>query len=116
LRFDAGGRGGGMGSGGNKPFNGPNPAYGAPITYYLKEKGAAKIEILDASGKIIRDLATIPQEAGLNRTTWDLRYQGPHVRRAEAEDDGGGFRFRAVGPQVLPGKYTIRLTAARARR
>jgi photosystem II stability/assembly factor-like uncharacterized protein len=112
LRFDAGGRGGGMGSGGNKPFNGPNPAYGAPVTYYLKEKGTAKIEILDASGKMIRDLGTIPQEAGLNRTTWDLRYQGPHVRRTDVEDDGGGFRFRAVGPQVLPGKYTIRLTAA----
>jgi hypothetical protein len=113
LRFDGGGRGGGggLGSGGNKPFSGPNPAYGAPVTYYLKEKGPAKIEILDTAGKVIRDLGPIPQDAGLNRTTWDLRYQGPHVRRAEAEDDGGGFRFRPIGPLVLPGKYTVRLTA-----
>jgi photosystem II stability/assembly factor-like uncharacterized protein len=112
LRFDGGGRGGGgLGSGGNKPFSGPNPAYGAPVTYYLKEKGPAKIEIADATGKVIRDLGAVPQETGLNRTTWDLRFQGPHVRRAESDDDGGGFRFRATGPLVLPGKYTIRLTA-----
>ena len=113
LRFDGGGRGGGggLGSGGNKPFSGPNPGYGAPVTYYLKEKGPAKIEILDSSGKVIRDLGAVPQDAGLNRTTWDLRYQGPHVRRAESDDDGGGFRFRPIGPLVLPGKYTVRLTA-----
>ena len=113
LRFDGGGRGGGggLGSGGNKPFSGPNPSYGAPVTYCLKEKGPAKIEIVDATGKVIRDLGPVPQEAGLNRTTWDLRFQGPHVRRTESDDDGGGFRFRATGPLVLPGKYTIRLTA-----
>jgi photosystem II stability/assembly factor-like uncharacterized protein len=113
LRFDGGGRGGGggLGSGGNKPFSGPNPAYGAPVTYYLKEKGPAKIDVLDSTGKVIRSLGALPQEAGLNRTTWDLRYEGPHVRRAGAADDGGGFRFAAVGPLVLPGTYTIRLTA-----
>jgi photosystem II stability/assembly factor-like uncharacterized protein len=113
LRFDGGGRGGGggLGSGGNKPFSGPNPAYGAPVTYYLKEKGAAKIEILDGAGKVIRDLGPVPQDAGLNRVTWDLRYQGPHVRNAQSDDDGGGFRFRPIGPLVLPGKYTVRLTA-----
>lgn len=113
LRFDSGGRGGGgLGSGGNKPFSGQNPAYGAPVTYYLKEKGAAKIEILDGAGKVIRDLGPVPQDAGLNRTTWDLRYQGPRVRATpSADDDGGGFRFRPIGPLVLPGKYTVRLTA-----
>jgi len=48
LRFDGrGGFGGGLGSGGNKPFSGPNASYGAPITYYLKDKGPAKIEILE---------------------------------------------------------------------
>ena len=109
LRFDGGG--GGIGSGGNKPFVGSNPPYGAPVTYYLKERGPAKIEILDATGKLIRDLGSIPQAAGLNRTTWDLRYQGPHIRTVETDDSGGGFRFRAVGPLVLPGKYTVRLTA-----
>ncbi len=114
LRFDAAARGGGsVGQNGNKPFTGPNPAYGAPITYYLKAGGPAKIEILDAAGKVIRDLGSVPQEAGLNRVTWDLRYQGPHTRRpAGGNDEGGGFRFPSIGPQALPGKYTVRMTAA----
>jgi hypothetical protein len=116
LRFDGGrGGGGGLGSGGSKPFRGPNPAYGAPITYYLKDKGAAKIEILDGTGKVIRELERISQDQGLNRVTWDLRYQGPRLRRQpdpeQGEEEGGGFRFRPMGPQVLPGKYTVRLTA-----
>lgn len=114
LRFDGGrGGGGGMGSGGNKPFHGASGAYGVPITYYLKDKGAAKIEIVDGAGKVIRDLGPIAQESGLNRVTWDLRYQGPHLRRPPDPDQEaeGGFRFRPMGPQVLPGKYTVRLTA-----
>jgi photosystem II stability/assembly factor-like uncharacterized protein len=115
LRFDGGGGrgGGGIGQGGNKPFAGPNPPYGAAITYYLKEHGPAKVEVLDEAGKLVRDLGAMPQEAGLNRVVWDLRHQGPHARTmgAAAADDGGGFGFPARGPLVLPGKYTVRLTA-----
>jgi len=118
LRFDGGGGrggGGGIGMGGNKPFSGPNPPYGAAITYYLKEAGATKVEVLDGSGKVIRDLGTVPQEAGLNRTVWDLRFQGPRARRTPGEGgdeaEGGGRGFPARGPLVLPGKYTVRLTA-----
>jgi photosystem II stability/assembly factor-like uncharacterized protein len=119
LRFDGGGGrgGGGIGMGGNKPFAGPNPPYGAPISYYLKDRGPAKIEVLDASGKLIRDLGTVPQEQGINRAVWDLRVQPPHSRRAPGEADGGGDAeaggrgFPARGPLVLPGKYTVRLTA-----
>ena len=98
LRFyDGGGRGGGggLGSGGNKPFSGPNPAYGAPVTYYLKEKVGG--EDRDSRCRRQSGFATsapFRRTRSLNRTTWDLRYQGPHVRRAEADDDGGGFRFR----------------------
>ncbi|HLJ50214.1 MAG TPA: hypothetical protein VKU01_29575 [Bryobacteraceae bacterium] len=111
LRYDAARGGPGMGSGGNKPFSGPNPAYGVPITYYVKDKGPAKIEILDGAGKVIRDLGSIPQDPGLNRVTWDLRYQGPRLRRPAEPEGEGEFRFRPIGPQVLPGKYTVRLTA-----
>src|SRR5215831_1967871 len=121
LRFDgAGGRGGGgggIGMGGNKPFAGPNPPFGAPITYYLKDRGAAKIEVLDTAGKLVRDLGNLPRDAGLNRVVWDLRYTGPKPRRAAAEGEAGdpetgGRGFPARGPLVLPGKYTVRLTAA----
>ena len=117
LRFDGagGGRGGGgIGMGGDKPFAGPNPPYGAPVTYYLKDRGPAKIEVVDASGKTIRELANLSQDPGLNRVYWDLRYQGPRSRRGEGEatvDAEGGRGGPARGPLVLPGKYTIRLTA-----
>jgi photosystem II stability/assembly factor-like uncharacterized protein len=117
LRFDGGGGrggGGGIGAGGNKPFAGPNPPYGAAITYYLKEHGPSKVEVLDSSGKVIRDLGPVPQDAGLNRVVWDLRFEGPHLRRVAGEGDdaeGGGRGFPARGPLVLPGKYAVRLTA-----
>jgi hypothetical protein len=114
LRFDGGGgRGGGLGQGGNKPFAGPNPPFGAAITYYLKDSGPAQVEVLDAAGKTVRELGKVPQEAGLNRVVWDLRYQGPHSRAVSGADAGdqGGFGFPARGPLVLPGKYTVKLTA-----
>jgi hypothetical protein len=92
---------------------GPNPPFGAAITYYLKDRGPAKVEVLDEAGKMVRDLGPMPQDAGLNRVVWDLRYQGPHARSASGADAGdqGGFAFPARGPLVLPGKYTVRLTA-----
>ncbi len=97
---------------GNKVFTGPNPPYGALITYYLKEKPdektTVKIQILDAAGKVIRELTQIPREKGLNRTAWDLRYEGPRVRRPPSPEEvefTGGPR----GPQVLPGTYRVRL-------
>ena len=109
-----------MGSGGNKPFRATNGPYGAPITYYLKDKGPAKIEILDGAGKVIRDLGPIAQEAGLNRVTWDLRYQGPHLRRPpdpEQDAEGGGFRFRPIGrssswPLMMKPNWWLPLFAA----
>ncbi|MBO0797995.1 MAG: hypothetical protein J2P31_04160 [Blastocatellia bacterium] len=101
---------------GDKPFAGPNPPYGALITYFLKDKidakAPAKVQILDPSGKVIRELAEIPKEKGFNRVAWDLSYEGPKVRRRltpqqteETRPFGGGSR----GPAVLPGTYTVRL-------
>lgn len=98
---------------GDKPFAGPNPPNGALISYYIKEKPDAKtlvsIQILDESGKVLRDLTQVPREAGINRATWDLSYDGPTPRRLPTKDGlaerrGGGAR----GPLVMPGSYTIR--------
>lgn len=98
---------------GNKVFTGPNPSYGALITYYLKdkldEKASVKIEILDSKGKVVRELKENPKDKGLNRVAWDLRYERPKLRRPPSEEEtefSGGPR----GPQVLPGTYTVRLT------
>jgi hypothetical protein len=98
---------------GDKVFRGLNPSYGALITYYLKEKldkkAEIKIEILDKSGKLIRELKNFPREAGLNRIAWDLRFEAARPRRErKAEEDFFGRGPR--GPQVLPDIYSVRLT------
>ncbi|MDQ3684769.1 MAG: phage scaffolding protein, partial [Acidobacteriota bacterium] len=98
---------------GDKVFAGPNPPYGTPITYYLKEKPAektaVKIEILDAAGKVISEVNEPPKEKGLNRAAWNLRYGGPQVRRPPTEEETA-FTGGPRGPHVLPGTYTVRLT------
>jgi hypothetical protein len=98
---------------GDKVFRGVNPSYGALITYYLKEKldkkAEIKIEILDKSGKVIRELKKFPREAGLNRIAWDLRFEAARPRRErKAEEDFFGRGPR--GPQVIPDIYSVRLT------
>jgi photosystem II stability/assembly factor-like uncharacterized protein len=97
---------------GEKIFNGPNPPYGALITYYLKtkldDKATFKIQILDQAGKLVQELERPGREKGLNRVAWNLRYGGGEVRRPPSEEEtafGGGPR----GPQVLPGSYTVKM-------
>ncbi|HSE98485.1 MAG TPA: hypothetical protein VLD57_09500, partial [Blastocatellia bacterium] len=98
---------------GDKVFAGPNPPYGALITYYLKakpdEKTPVKVQVFDSSGKVIREIANVSKEQGLNRVAWDLRAEGARQRRPPSEEFiafFGGPR----GPQILPGTYTVRLT------
>ena len=98
---------------GEKVFAGPNPSYGALITYYLKEKPddqtTLKIQVFGDGGKLIQELQKPAKEKGLNRVAWDLRYTGPEQRRPPSEEEtafGPGPR----GPQVTPGTYTVRLT------
>jgi photosystem II stability/assembly factor-like uncharacterized protein len=99
---------------GDKVFTGPNPAAGALITYYLKdkldEKADFKVQVFDRDGKLVQDLERPSREKGLNRITWNLRLGGPEVRRPPTPEQiafGGGSR----GPQVLPGTYTVKMTA-----
>jgi len=108
-----------------------NPPTGAVLDYYLKEKQtqAVQLEILDSAGKLVRRFASTDQpqrtspneidipmywihemeplsaEAGMHRFVWDIRY---------AFAGGGGRRTRrgGGGPLAVPGKYTVRLTAA----
>ncbi len=98
---------------GDKAFAGPNPPYGALITYFLKEKPAEKtsfkIEILDAKGKLVQELRNPPKEQGLNRTSWNLRYSAAEQRRPPAEEETT-FTGPPRGPHVLPGAYSAKLT------
>ncbi len=87
-----------------------------------------KLEVLDASGKVIRTLPpkdaaergsgeeaeggargnranALPGDAGLNRFVWDQRYEG--ASRVPNSPLWGGS---TEGPDALPGKYQVRLT------
>ena len=128
--------GGGGGFFGPRGPVGQNPPGGAIIDYYLKsapgEKEEVTLEILDEKGKVIRKFSDqekregqegggvaaefpefaqrgerLPAEAGLNRFSWDLRYEKP-TQVPGAASWGG----RPEGPLALPGKYEARLTVA----
>jgi len=110
---------------------GMNPPAGAVVYYFLKDApkndAEAKIEILDASGKVIRKYSSteynsleeppdpddkkpekqLKPEAGLNRFVWDLRYEeAHHVPGYYLYEYNGGAR----GPVAVPGHYQVRLT------
>src|SRR6266545_5008352 len=107
---------------------GDNPPPGAIIDYYFKTapKEEVSLEILDASGKVVRHLSskekkegeqppewpdrvervkTIPSNEGMNRFAWDLRYDDP-IQIPGAFYSGTGPR----GPLALPGDYQVKLT------
>jgi photosystem II stability/assembly factor-like uncharacterized protein len=99
--------GGGGWVNGDAVFTGPNPTDEAVITYYQRKRhifGDLKIEVLDAGGKVV---GTIPsnKRRGLNRATWAMRIDPPKVPRAATAAFGA-----AVGPRLLPGTYTVRMT------
>ncbi len=95
-------------------YAGPNPEYGALITYYLKDgphrdtppdSARVSIQILDETGEVIRELEG-PDRPGINRIAWDLRIMPDSVG---AEEEGRSRRPRLVN--VEPGRFTVRLLA-----
>ncbi|MFY9904114.1 MAG: hypothetical protein WAK62_03140, partial [Terriglobales bacterium] len=116
-------------------FDGKNPPNGAVIYFYLKQapkpetKQEVKIEILDATGNVVRSYSSnksepldepldpddkkrekeIKPEDGLNRFVWDLHYEEanrvPNYYLWEYNDG-------AKGPLAVPGNYQVRLTAS----
>jgi photosystem II stability/assembly factor-like uncharacterized protein len=82
-----------------RQFIGPNPPHGAVITYHLAAPSETQIVVRGPDREIVREL-TATGEAGFNRVVWDLRAAGPQ----------GVPNTR--GPFVLPGKYTMYLSAA----
>lgn len=94
---------------GSRMWVAENKPYGSIISYYLAEAtadGKAKIEILDGTGKAIRTF-TGPGAKGINRTAWDLRENTPLPTEPNSEVIWRGVQ----GIRVLPGEYTVRLTA-----
>jgi len=120
---------------------GENPPYGADINFYLGSGGkdtgskdaAGKggkdwtLTISDGDNKVIRTLKG-KAEAGLNRTWWDLSYDGAHKAHLVVPPPdaqwvrngnegwrplvvwGDGEQGGSSGPRVAPGHYTLKLT------
>jgi photosystem II stability/assembly factor-like uncharacterized protein len=102
---------------------GVNPAGGAVVYYYLpqdRDSSALTLLVTDAAGDTVRRMssdaaaieaypggpppnAQVPNQAGLNRFVWDLRY--PSLLGAPTAYIEGSFR----GHRVSPGDYTIYL-------
>jgi hypothetical protein len=87
-------------------FVGENAPRGAPISYYLAP-GAnrdVRLEIL-RDGQVIRTLEA-EDDPGVNRVLWDFREE-PY---REVEDTSPWYD-PVRSPEVLPGTYTVRLSA-----
>ncbi|HUQ99896.1 MAG TPA: hypothetical protein VM166_10605, partial [Gemmatimonadaceae bacterium] len=105
----------GAGALGDREYAAPNPAFGAAITYFVRDSlpkgGDLTLGIYDASGKRVRDL-TANKKRGMHRVVWDLRMAPPYTtRRPTAQVGEPEGRGREIsGAFVLPGRYTARLT------
>ncbi len=111
----------------------PNPPSGAYIDYFLPQptKGEVKLDILDASGQVVRHYSSneeppplpkapaiaprwLPNPArlsnapGMHRWIWDLRYG----REGEitADDPEGTGIPTWIGPIATPGAYKVRFS------
>jgi hypothetical protein len=95
------------------------------------------MDVRDAGGNLVRHLTSIapepvpeatrppepnfwiappfalPKNAGANRSNWDLRYDSPNVfsHSFEINANPGLTPASPLGPLVLPGTYTLTLTA-----
>ncbi len=98
--------------GGGSPISGGwtawNPESIIPIQYYLKDRlldGNVKVDILDIKGNLIQSLNTTKRK-GINKVYWNYRIKPPKVAEGGTKLDFGAFS----APQVLPGKYVVKLT------
>ncbi len=127
-------RRGGFGRGGTSG----NLAPGAAVFFHLPanydSSASVKLSFSDQSGKVIRDFTLHPKtkakagppsrnpavareqreeratavEPGMNRFQWDLRY--PDAVDVKGIFNSGFSAAEPVGPEVLPGTYTVTLT------
>ena len=118
---------------------GQNPPNGAMLDYWLQSASADPVvlEISDANGKLVRrissdDKSTAPPEmeinvplywvrpertvstsAGMHRFIWDLRYPPPDALERDYPISAipRDTPLYPLGAAVLPGDYTVKLTA-----
>ncbi len=117
---------------------GQNPPDGAIINYQLKSDASeVTLEIFDQANKLVRRYASndppemidektqaypsywfrparvLSAKAGMQRWTWDLHYASPEgfPRSYPMTAIYRDTPSQPVGPTVLPGEYTVKLTA-----
>ncbi|HEY6293460.1 MAG TPA: sialidase [Terriglobia bacterium] len=91
---------------GNAAFAGPNPPDAALITYYQKKRhifGRMKIEVFDDQGKLV-DTLPANSRRGISRVEWPMRLKAPRA------PSGATLAVPPIGPRVLPGTYTVKMT------
>ncbi len=94
---------------GDMVFHGTNPPDGAIVDYYLHSAGGdVSLAILDASGQEVAKVQG-SRNAGVNRAIWNLRYAA--LPAPPPGEESGRRRAALPGPLVMPGEYTVRLTA-----
>jgi photosystem II stability/assembly factor-like uncharacterized protein len=109
-------------------FTGQNPPNGAIVDYYQRapQAFAPEVDILDARGRVIRHIkpqkappkeqayneyagpaagAGATNDAGVNRILWNFREDAPARCTTCAKE----FRGAAAGPEVVPGRYGVRV-------
>ena len=113
------------GEGAEPSYVAPNAPGGVTVDYSLPKKLEAdaeqkkleqtpvKIEVHDAQGRLI---ATRYGESkyGVNRYVWDMRYDGPtetDFEKPALEGKAPDWARGLKGPEVLPGAYTVSITA-----
>jgi photosystem II stability/assembly factor-like uncharacterized protein len=92
---------------GDATYTGPSKPTEASIPYYQRTRhifGDLKIDILDLDGKLVDTVAS-SKHRGVNRASWSMHLKPPRVPPAASALFGA-----AIGPRVLPGTYTIRMT------
>ena len=118
---------------------GENPPTGAVIDYWLKDatRGEVTLTITDGAGALVRRFTsrdpaeslaahryfesewvgvprTLAASAGMHRFVWDLRYPrpaAPSYGYSIAAVRKEGTPIEPLGPFVLPGRYTVTLSA-----
>jgi photosystem II stability/assembly factor-like uncharacterized protein len=117
---------------------GKNPPDGAIVNYFLRGKpaGPVTLEILDGKGDRVRRYSSddkpervdrelnvpthwarpaqlLSAEPGMHRFVWDLRHEQPAALRRDYPISAisGDTPLEPLGPAVVPGPYTVKLSA-----
>jgi photosystem II stability/assembly factor-like uncharacterized protein len=86
------------------------PSWDALKAEDREEDPAVLLEVRDAGGRAVRRVPA-SASAGINRVTWDLRYEpaDPVTGPAYQVDPDNPFSGPPIGPWALPGEYTAQL-------